>query len=80
VVLQRSWNIVADNIVAGVAMEDAASLTALLPAETQPEDLPERLALYQKLRDERAHKIQEVSRLMGRDLDDESRGKLNSKK
>ncbi|KAH7014592.1 uncharacterized protein B0I36DRAFT_355783 [Microdochium trichocladiopsis] len=58
---------------AGVAMEDAVALSALLPLGVTPEDIPERLALYQKLRDERAHRIQEISRMMGEDMDEEAR-------
>lgn len=63
---------------AGVAMEDAVALTALLPLGVTPEDIPERLALYEKVRDERAHRIQEVSRMMGEDMDEEARRNFNS--
>ncbi|KAJ1323508.1 salicylate hydroxylase [Microdochium nivale] len=62
---------------AGVAMEDAVSLATLLPMGVTPEQIPERLALYEKLRDERAHRIQEVSRMMGEDMDDETRKKFD---
>lgn len=44
----------------GQAMEDAAALGALLPLGTLPEEVPERLQLYDMCRYERAHKIQEV--------------------
>jgi 2-polyprenyl-6-methoxyphenol hydroxylase-like FAD-dependent oxidoreductase len=61
-----------------VAIEDSASLIALLPRGTNPADLPERLALYEKIRDKRAHDIQEFTRRMGADINDETRGKMNS--
>ena len=63
----------------GVAIEDAASLCALLPTDTNTDEIPERLTMYQTIRDERAHKIQEFTRLVGTDLDDKSRGEFNSK-
>jgi hypothetical protein len=37
---------------------------------TYPSDVPERLQLYEKIRYERAHVIQEYSRQAGRDLID----------
>lgn len=61
----------------GVAIEDATSLVALLPPGTAPEDIPERLALYEKTRDERAHKIQQFTRLAGADLTDSTRQSFN---
>ncbi|RYP65816.1 hypothetical protein DL771_008117 [Monosporascus sp. 5C6A] len=62
---------------AGVAIEDAASLAALLPSGVSRDEIPERLALYEKLRDERAHKIQEFTRQAGMDLTSENRGTFN---
>ena len=62
----------------GIAIEDAAALCALLPADTSWDEIPSRLALYTDLRDERAHKIQYFTRLAGDDLDDERRSKFNS--
>ncbi|KXJ85365.1 hypothetical protein Micbo1qcDRAFT_154287 [Microdochium bolleyi] len=62
---------------AGVAMEDAVSLATLLPMGVTPEQLPDRLALYSKLRDDRAHRIQEVSRMIGEDIDEEGRKKFD---
>lgn len=53
---------------AGIAMEDAAALSVVLPAGTKREEIPERLKLYEKIRYERANKIQEYSRIAGRDL------------
>ncbi|EEU34458.1 uncharacterized protein NECHADRAFT_44489 [Fusarium vanettenii 77-13-4] len=52
---------------AGVAIEDATSLAVVLPRGTVPEQVPERLRLYQEFRLERAHKIQQFSRQAGRD-------------
>lgn len=49
----------------GQAMEDAISLAAVLPLGTKKEDVPERLILYQKCRQERANKIQDGTRLSG---------------
>lgn len=53
---------------AGVAVEDAASLAVVLPLGTRVEEIPERLKLYESIRYERAHKIQNFSRIMGRDI------------
>ncbi|KAF7529416.1 hypothetical protein G7054_g9855 [Neopestalotiopsis clavispora] len=52
---------------AGQAMEDAAALATVLPAGTAPDQVPERLKLYEKIRYERGHAIQEYSRQAGRD-------------
>ncbi|KAI0911784.1 hypothetical protein F4823DRAFT_623271 [Ustulina deusta] len=52
---------------AGQAIEDAAALGTVLPKGTRPSDVPERLQLYEKIRYERAHVIQEYSRQAGRD-------------
>ena len=59
-------------------MEDAASLISLLPKGTLRSDIKERLGLYEKLRDERAHKIQEFTRQAGTDLTKENRESFNS--
>jgi len=58
---------------AGVAIEDAASLSVLLPQDTPVEEIPERLRLYEKIRMERAHRIQDFSRVMGLDVIDEAK-------
>lgn len=55
---------------AGVAIEDAASLAVVLPADTSPEEVPERLRLYQEFRYDRANRIQEFSRQAGKDKPD----------
>ncbi|KAK8056910.1 salicylate hydroxylase [Apiospora rasikravindrae] len=52
---------------AGQAMEDAAALAVVLPKGTAPKDVPERLRLYEKIRYDRAHNIQEYSRQSGKD-------------
>jgi hypothetical protein len=61
----------------GIAIEDAASLAVLFPRDTSPDDVPERLALYEKIRDERAHKVQQFTRQAGMDLNDSNRGNFN---
>ncbi|KAH6648283.1 hypothetical protein BKA67DRAFT_593957 [Truncatella angustata] len=52
---------------AGQAMEDAAALATVLPAGTAPSHVAERLKLYEKIRYDRGHAIQEYSRQAGRD-------------
>ncbi|QDS74293.1 hypothetical protein FKW77_003743 [Venturia effusa] len=52
----------------GQAIEDAASLATVLGRGTPREEIPERLKLYQKCRQARANRIQEVTRLAGRDM------------
>jgi 2-polyprenyl-6-methoxyphenol hydroxylase-like FAD-dependent oxidoreductase len=48
------------------AIEDSASISALLPGGTLPHDLPSRLRLYETQRYARAHKIQAFTRIAGR--------------
>jgi 2-polyprenyl-6-methoxyphenol hydroxylase-like FAD-dependent oxidoreductase len=67
-----------DMFSAGLAMEDAVSLAVLMPLGISPNEIPERLELYQKVRDERAHRIQEVSRITGANLDDPISKSLDS--
>lgn len=55
---------------AGQAIEDAASLAVVLPLGTPLSSIPSRLKLYEKCRYERASKIQEFSRLVGKDAGD----------
>ncbi len=64
-------------IAGGIAIEDAASICALLPREATAADIPSRLALYEKIRDGRAHKVQALTRVAGADLDDATRGTFN---
>ncbi|KAK7745340.1 hypothetical protein SLS53_002836 [Cytospora paraplurivora] len=52
---------------AGQAIEDAATLSVVLPKGTSPEAVPERLKLYEKIRYTRVHQIQEYSRQAGKD-------------
>lgn len=53
---------------AGQAIEDAASLGVVLPSATPLGQIQARLKLYEKCRYERASKVQEVSRVAGKDL------------
>ncbi|KAF2728095.1 FAD/NAD(P)-binding domain-containing protein [Polyplosphaeria fusca] len=55
---------------AGQAIEDGASLAVVLPLGSSVEEIPERLKLYEKCRYERASRIQEYSRIAGKDLGD----------
>ncbi|KAJ4297146.1 hypothetical protein N0V88_004064 [Collariella sp. IMI 366227] len=67
---------------AAQAIEDAAALSVVLPKGTPSEEVPERLKLYESIRAERAHRIQDYSRKTGLDrvngeavFDSESTGK-----
>lgn len=51
-------------------MEDATTLSVVLPLGTTSEEIPERLQLYEKIRYERANNIQEYSRQAGKDFVD----------
>ena len=59
---------------AGIAMEDAASLAVVLPKNTQSTDIAERLQLYESFRYTRANRIQEYSRVAGRDIGQDDAG------
>ncbi|KAL2135111.1 hypothetical protein VTI74DRAFT_9704 [Chaetomium olivicolor] len=61
----------------GIGIEDAAALCVTLPRGTSTNEIPERLALYEKIRDGRAHKVQALTRLAGMDLNDANRGTFN---
>lgn len=50
------------------AIEDGICLAALLPLGTTPEEVEERLAIYESQRYERSHRIQEFTRLSGKDV------------
>ncbi|KAF7908565.1 uncharacterized protein EAF01_004320 [Botrytis porri] len=52
---------------AGSAIEDAAALAVVLPGNVRKDDIQERLKLYEEIRMGRAHRIQEFSRILGRD-------------
>ncbi|KAL4889915.1 hypothetical protein BDV59DRAFT_210032 [Aspergillus ambiguus] len=56
---------------AGVAIEDAASLSVVLPWGTPLNEVPERLQLYHEIRYERASQIQQFSRVLGEDRIDQ---------
>jgi 2-polyprenyl-6-methoxyphenol hydroxylase-like FAD-dependent oxidoreductase len=51
----------------GCAIEDAASLAVVLPADTPRDEITARLQLYENIRIQRANRIQEYSRLAGAD-------------
>ena len=48
-----------------MAIEDAVSLSIMLPLGTTPDEVPERLKLYNQARYERATTVQKNSRLVG---------------
>ncbi|POS68756.1 hypothetical protein DHEL01_v212850 [Diaporthe helianthi] len=52
---------------AGQAIEDAATISVVLPRGTSPDAVSDRLKLYEKIRYDRAHQIQEYSRQAGKD-------------
>lgn len=49
-----------------MAIEDAASIAQLLPADTDRLDVPDRLRLYNDIRKERVEWVQDQSRINGR--------------
>ena len=51
----------------GQAVEDAVALAVVLELGLQPEEIPDRLKLYQEIRKERAERIQYYSRVQGED-------------
>lgn len=53
---------------AACAIEDAASLAVVFPADTPKNEIEDRLKLYEEIRYERANKIQQYSRLAGADF------------
>jgi len=55
---------------AAVAIEDAAALAVVLPRGVHRDEIEDRLKLYNECRYERAHIIQEFTRIAGRDRDD----------
>jgi len=71
-------NVVDQGQGAAQAIEDAAALTVVLPGGTSISEIPERLRLYESIRYERAHKIQEFSRLAGQDWE-HGRPRVDSK-
>ena len=63
----------------GIAIEDAAALSVVLPRDTPKEEVPERLRLYQAIRKERADRIQHYSRMAGEDVRDAEKVAKTSK-
>jgi 2-polyprenyl-6-methoxyphenol hydroxylase-like FAD-dependent oxidoreductase len=53
---------------AGQAIEDAASLAVVFPQDAKKDEITARLELYEKIRKQRADRIQEYSRIAGSDL------------
>ncbi|KAL7271024.1 hypothetical protein RUND412_006239, partial [Rhizina undulata] len=53
---------------AAQALEDGAALAVVLPLGTKPEEISERLKLYEEIRYERASTIQEYTRRTGEDI------------
>jgi len=49
----------------GQAIEDAAALATVFPTGTAPSDVPKRLTLYERIRKDRAYKIQAYARQAG---------------
>lgn len=60
------------------ALEDAASLSVVLPAGTHLAAVPERLRLYERIRSKRAHTIQAYSREAGKDVAEGEKPEVNS--
>ncbi|KAL7270265.1 hypothetical protein RUND412_007033 [Rhizina undulata] len=54
---------------AAQALEDGVALSIVLPLGTKPEEINERLKLYEQIRYERASTVQEYTRQSGLDLD-----------
>ncbi|KAJ9609569.1 hypothetical protein H2200_005896 [Cladophialophora chaetospira] len=57
------------------AIEDGVCLGVLLPLGTEPHEIPDRLRLYQRCRQERANTVQEATRQSGADISDEKTDK-----
>lgn len=61
---------------AAIAMEDAVALATVLEKGCNRNEVPERLELYNRIRYERACRVQQYTRLAGKDVED---SKLDSK-
>ena len=55
------------------AIEDAASLAVVFPLDTERTEIVERLKLYEKIRYDRANRLQEYSRISGLDMIDKNK-------
>ena len=53
-----------------MAIEDAVALATVFSPDTIPDEVPDRLKLYEKIRFVRGHAIQEFSRQAGADFVD----------
>ncbi|KAF2966909.1 hypothetical protein GQX73_g6652 [Xylaria multiplex] len=53
---------------AACAIEDAAAIGVVLSKGVKPDEVPERLRLYGSIRQQRANRLQEYSRIAGQDL------------
>ncbi|KAF5855031.1 hypothetical protein ETB97_010269 [Aspergillus alliaceus] len=65
---------------AAMAIEDALSITTLLPLDTKVEDIPARLALYEKTRQPRVDFVLKYTRLNGADENDPSVQRMTATK
>ena len=54
---------------AGMAIEDAVTLAALLPADVRAQDISVRLELFERIRRPRVARVRETSRLMSNSED-----------
>ena len=64
---------------AAMAIEDALSIATLLPLGTKAEDIPSRLAIYEKARQPRVDDVLMYTRLNGADEDDPSVQRMTGK-
>lgn len=55
---------------AGSAIEDAAALAVVLGRDVRREEIQDRLKLYEAIRKARAHRIQEFSRVSGKEIEE----------
>lgn len=62
----------------GCAIEDAISIAVCFPSDTPKEEVPARLKLYEDIRYQRANRVQQYSRLAGRDRKEDV--KMDSKR
>lgn len=61
-----------------MAIEDAASIAQVLPADTPASEVPQRLKLYERIRHDRVTWVQEQTRINGMDEDKRPAGKSSS--
>ena len=63
---------------AAMAIEDAASITAMLPSDIRRDEVYQRLRLYGQCRRPRATKLQEMTRMSVSDTDEETAAHLEN--